>query len=175
MSRGGCWDHRPAPVAIRALHRWSAGDSTEVAAALSFAREWPGDWAPDAVSWFFGWNDLAADLIGGQLIHAVLVASGRAGFLPTPDALAAAVGDAMVLLRDPGAPTVPPNERRARQFKMRKERFSFMKSTANMLLRDFIRRGFENYIRALGLENTGPDRRAPTNPYPENHEQAVAA
>ena len=169
MSRHGCWDHRSDPAAIRALQRWSAGDSTQVAAALSFASEGGADWSAAALTWLYSQSDADEELIQRRLVQFTLYAAARKGFLPTPEALAAAVGDAMALVRRPGRRTCPTIRRRALALQMRADDFGFLRSTAEHLLLSVIRRGVTNYLRACGYTDKGRESLAPTNRQTGNH------
>ena len=137
--------------------------------ALAISREGPGDWSPEATLWLYAMADTYADVICQRLVHAVLYASARNGFLPTPEALAAAVGDAMALVRRPGRRTCPTIRRRALALRMRADDFGFLRSTAEHLLLSVIRRGVTNYLRACGYTDKGRESLAPTNRQTGNH------
>lgn len=161
MNARGCWDHRPELPAIRRLQSWTTGNAQDVAIALAISREGPGDWSPEAVLWLYAMADYHADVVCQRLVHAVLYASARAGNLPSPEALAVAVGDAMALVRRPGRRSCPSIRRRALTLRMRADDFGFMRATAEHLLLSVIRRGVTNYLRACGYTDKGRESLAP--------------
>lgn len=175
MSRHGCWDHRRDPAAIRALQRWSAGDSTQVAAALSFASEGGADWSAAALTWLYSQSDADEELIQRRLVQFALHAAARKGFLPTPEALAAAVDDAMASVRNPCKFTAPSTRERALQFQMRKGSFGALRSAAERLLLSVIRRGIRGYLGACGHADTGREPVAPTDRQDIEHGPEKAA
>lgn len=176
MSRRGCWDHRPELPAISRLQSWTTSNVQDVAMALAIGRERPGDWSPEALLWLYAMADAYADVIHQNLVRAVLYAAARNGILASPDAVAAAVGDAMALVRRPGRRSCPTLRSRALALRMRAENFGLLRSTAEHLLLSVIRRGVTNYLRACGYTDRGRESLAPTNRHTGNHgPQTLAA
>lgn len=175
MSRHGCWDHRRDPAAIRALQRWSAGDSTQVAAALSFASEGGADWSAAALTWLYSQSDADEELIQHRLVQFTVHAAARKGFLPTPEALAAAVDDAMASVRNPCKFTAPSTRERALQLRMRKENFGILRAAAETLLLRVLQRGIRRYISACSHADTGREPVAPKNRQDVEHGPEKAA
>lgn len=142
----------------------------DVAAALAVSREGASDWSPEALLWLHAQDDAHADLIRQRLTQYTLYTAARAAIQVKPEALAAAVCDAMGLVRNPKKRDKPNRDEltpeqvrilakrercptlaeRALQCQMRKADFGFMRATAERLLLTVIRRGVVRYLRACG-------------------------
>lgn len=138
--------------------------------ALAFARKNENDWSMEALQWLHAQADCDQDLIFQRLTQYTFHRSTRAGIHVQPEMLAAAVRDAMALVRYPRGKNRPPSIReRALQLGMRSGEFGFMRREAEHLLLTVTHRGLLAYRRACGHGSNGRESFTPTNRQTVHH------
>lgn len=149
---------------MRGLQGWGTRPAEGAAFALVQAKASAADWRPAALLWYFGRHDAELPRVQAGIVVAVVLDAARAGWAVEPDALAAAVLDAMHLVRNRSCTTA---DVRAKALGVRKESFLTLRRSAEAALLRAIRSGLRSYLSACGFRD--PELCAPKNLQDENH------
>jgi hypothetical protein len=137
-------------AAVQALQQWTAHSAHEVAIGLAIASETPGDWRIRSLTWLYAMDDDQIPAIAYRLSLVSTLASANAGISPRPDLIAAAVGDAMRVVRGKKSPVSI--AARALEFGVRKKTFCDIRGQAEASLRRAIAWALREYLRTCGRE-----------------------
>lgn len=144
---------RREPAAIQALQSWSAHGAQDVALGLAQASETPGDWRVSTLTWLYSRDDTKIPVVAYRLSLVAALAAANSGIAATPELIAAAVGDAMLLVRNRKAPVTIAC--RAIELGIRKKTYCDIRGQAEASLRRAIAWALNAYLRTCDFRWAG--------------------
>jgi hypothetical protein len=150
MTNRNLYDHRPAPAYLRALQSWTGHSAPEVAAALAWAGEEAQDWRIACLTWLYANDDSDIERIALRLALVVEAAAELLDIRVDAPIVAAAVWDAMQLVRRGRDRRPKAASARALEFRMSKQSFVALRKRAELSLLRALAWGLERYMTICG-------------------------